>query len=125
MPAPGHVTINARRGRIELDYLGGCSRPKRCSPPSATYHGRTRTWYPARARLRFLRGAMGLDLPTESIVELEGRTEGWIMGLQLVALSMRGREDVSGFTQAQAALPRCDDGHSTRVPFHRERFVQS
>ena len=64
---------------------------------------------------------MGLDLPTESIVELEGRTEDWIVGLQLVALSMRGREDVSGFTQA--ALPRCDDGHNTRVLFHRERFV--
>ena len=48
----------------------------------------------------FLRGAMGLDLPGESIVALEERTEGWIVGLQLAALSMRGREDVSGFIAA-------------------------
>jgi LuxR family transcriptional regulator, maltose regulon positive regulatory protein len=48
----------------------------------------------------FLRGAMGLDLPGESIVALEKRTEGWIVGLQLAALSVRGREDVSGFIAA-------------------------
>ena len=45
----------------------------------------------------FLRGAMGLDLPEESVVALEERTEGWVAGLQLAALSMRGREDISGF----------------------------
>jgi LuxR family maltose regulon positive regulatory protein len=28
------------------------------------------------------------------------RTEGWITGLQLAALSIRGREDVSGFIAA-------------------------
>ena len=48
----------------------------------------------------FLRGAIGLDLPEEAVVALEERTEGWIAGLQLAALSMRGREDVSGFIAA-------------------------
>jgi LuxR family maltose regulon positive regulatory protein len=45
----------------------------------------------------FLRGAMGLDLTEGSLAVLEERTEGWIAGLQLAALSVRGREDVSGF----------------------------
>src|SRR5262249_44275939 len=33
---------------------------------------------------------------------LETRTEGWIAGLQLAALSMRGREDVAAFVRAFA-----------------------
>src|ERR671921_731793 len=50
----------------------------------------------------FLQGAMGLDLSEEEIAALEVRTEGWIAGLQLAALSMRGREDVPGFIRAFA-----------------------
>jgi LuxR family maltose regulon positive regulatory protein len=49
---------------------------------------------------RFLNEAMGLDLPVEAIAALEERTEGWIAGLQLAALSMRGRNDVSKFVSA-------------------------
>ena len=43
----------------------------------------------------FLGGVTGLDLSSEYIAALEERTEGWIAGLQLAALSMRGREDIS------------------------------
>src|ERR671920_419673 len=50
----------------------------------------------------FLEGAMGLSLSPEDVAALETRTEGWIAGLQLAALSMRGREDVSGFIRAFA-----------------------
>jgi LuxR family transcriptional regulator, maltose regulon positive regulatory protein len=50
----------------------------------------------------FLEGVMGLDLSAEDIAALEDRTEGWIAGLQLAALSMRGREDVAGFIRAFA-----------------------
>jgi LuxR family maltose regulon positive regulatory protein len=50
----------------------------------------------------FLEGAMGLKLSAEEIAALEERTEGWIAGLQLAALSMRGREDVGGFIRAFA-----------------------
>jgi LuxR family maltose regulon positive regulatory protein len=40
---------------------------------------------------------MGLALTTEDVAALESRTEGWIAALQLAALSMQGRDDVSGF----------------------------
>ncbi|MFC7723861.1 LuxR C-terminal-related transcriptional regulator [Nocardioides sp. GCM10028917] len=45
----------------------------------------------------YLNGAMGLALEPDDVHALEGRTEGWIAALQLAALSMTGREDVSGF----------------------------
>ena len=47
----------------------------------------------------FLDQVMDLPLPAEDVAALEDRTEGWIAGLQLAALSMRGRQDVSGFIQ--------------------------
>ncbi len=48
----------------------------------------------------FLNQVMGLKLSAEEIAALESRTEGWIAGLQLAALSMQGREDVTSFIQA-------------------------
>src|SRR5215203_1513208 len=48
----------------------------------------------------FLTDMMALDLSTSDVKALERRTEGWIAGLQLAALSMRGREDISGFIEA-------------------------
>jgi LuxR family maltose regulon positive regulatory protein len=48
----------------------------------------------------FLNELMGLRLSAENIAVLESRTEGWIAGLQLAALSMQGRDDVTGFIQA-------------------------
>jgi LuxR family transcriptional regulator, maltose regulon positive regulatory protein len=45
----------------------------------------------------FLNQVMGLNLSKENIAALEARTEGWIAGLQLAALSMQGREDISSF----------------------------
>jgi LuxR family maltose regulon positive regulatory protein len=47
----------------------------------------------------FLNDAMGLNLSTENVAALEARTEGWIAGLQLAALSMRGKaaEHVTDF----------------------------
>jgi LuxR family maltose regulon positive regulatory protein len=48
----------------------------------------------------FLKGVMALDPSAEDVAKLEGRTEGWIAGLQLGALSTRGREDVSGFVES-------------------------
>src|SRR5437763_11831106 len=50
----------------------------------------------------FLTRVMGLALATDEIAALEARTEGWIAGLQLAALSMQGRADVAGFIQAFA-----------------------
>jgi len=45
----------------------------------------------------FLTQAMGLELAGVDVARLDARTEGWIAGLQLAALSMQGREDVAGF----------------------------
>jgi LuxR family maltose regulon positive regulatory protein len=50
----------------------------------------------------FLNQVMGLNLSAEDVTSLETRTEGWIAGLQLAALSMWGREDVPGFIRAFA-----------------------
>ncbi|MCA9988590.1 MAG: hypothetical protein KDE59_29995, partial [Anaerolineales bacterium] len=48
----------------------------------------------------FLNEVMGLNLPAEDIAALETRTEGWIAGLQLAALSMQGRNDIADFLKA-------------------------
>ena len=48
----------------------------------------------------FLNQAMGLRLTAEDIAALETRTEGWIAGLQLAALSMQGLHDTAGFIQS-------------------------
>jgi len=48
----------------------------------------------------FLNRAMGLHLTAEDIAALETRTEGWIAGLQLAALSMQELQDTAGFIQS-------------------------
>ena len=48
----------------------------------------------------FLNQAMSLQLSAEDIAALEARTEGWITGLQLAALSMQGRSDAASFIQS-------------------------
>jgi LuxR family transcriptional regulator, maltose regulon positive regulatory protein len=48
----------------------------------------------------FLNQAMGLNLSAEDIATLETRTEGWIAGLQLAALSMQGHPDATRFIQS-------------------------
>jgi LuxR family maltose regulon positive regulatory protein len=48
----------------------------------------------------FLNQVMGLNLSPSDVAALERRTEGWIAGLQLAALSMQGRDDLPGFIEA-------------------------
>jgi LuxR family maltose regulon positive regulatory protein len=45
----------------------------------------------------FLNRVMDLRLPAEDIAALETRTEGWIAGLQMAALSLQGNPDAAGF----------------------------
>ncbi|MEV5026787.1 LuxR C-terminal-related transcriptional regulator [Paenibacillus sp. LPE1-1-1.1] len=54
----------------------------------------------------FLNQVMGFGLTHDEITVLETRTEGWIAGLQLAALSMRGREDIPAFIRAFAGENR-------------------
>jgi LuxR family maltose regulon positive regulatory protein len=55
---------------------------------------------------QFLNDVMGLRLDAGSVAALEERTEGWIAGLQMAALSMRGREDVDSLIRAFAGTHR-------------------
>ncbi|MBE7555734.1 MAG: AAA family ATPase [Anaerolineales bacterium] len=48
----------------------------------------------------FLNTRMGLGLSSDDIIALETRTEGWIAGLQLAALSLQEQPDRSGFIKA-------------------------
>jgi len=55
---------------------------------------------------QFLNDVMGLRLNAGSVAMLEERTEGWITGLQMAALSMRHREDVLGFIKGFSGTNR-------------------
>jgi LuxR family maltose regulon positive regulatory protein len=76
--------------------------------PIARLRGRGQLTELRQADLRFtpaeaaqlLNQVMGLDLSVDAIAALNSRTEGWIVGLQLAALSMRGREDLASFIAA-------------------------
>ena len=45
----------------------------------------------------FLNLEVGERFTSEEVAALEERTEGWIAGLQIAALSMQGHDDISGF----------------------------
>jgi LuxR family maltose regulon positive regulatory protein len=55
----------------------------------------------------YLHDSMGLPLDDSNVAALESRTEGWIAALQLAALSMQGRDDLSAFIDRFAG----DDRH--------------
>ena len=48
----------------------------------------------------FLNYTMGLELSADDVAALGERTEGWIAGLQLAALSIQGRSDRADFIRA-------------------------
>jgi LuxR family maltose regulon positive regulatory protein len=54
---------------------------------------------PAEAA-EFLNQVMSLDLSSDDITALEARTEGWIAGLQLAAISMQGHSDTTSFIRS-------------------------
>ena len=66
---------------------------------------RDRRFTPAEAAA-FLNQQMGLKLSPEEVAALEARTEGWIAGLQLAALSMQGRTDTAAFVRSFAGSHR-------------------
>jgi len=58
---------------------------------------------------QFLRETMALDLSADVISTLEKRTEGWVAGLQLAAISVRGRQqegNLSSFIHAFSGANR-------------------
>jgi LuxR family maltose regulon positive regulatory protein len=54
----------------------------------------------------FLNQVMELELSADEVSILEARTEGWIAGLQLAALSMRDRADTEGFVRSLSGTHR-------------------
>ena len=54
----------------------------------------------AGALVRQVAGGPGAALPDTAVVALAERTEGWAAGLQLAALSLRGRADAAAFVAA-------------------------
>ena len=49
---------------------------------------------------QFLNQAMGLKLSEKDIKALESRTEGWIAGLQLAAISLQGQKDTANLIKS-------------------------
>lgn len=93
MPATLHLVVSTR---IDPPWM------------LARYRARGRL-FEVRARdLRFtgeeaaalLKQLLGRELSRDQILALEERTEGWAAGLQLAALSLQGREDVSDFVRS-------------------------
>ncbi len=56
--------------------------------------------------VQFFNKVMNLDISIQDIEILETRTEGWIAGLQLAALSIQGRSDISDFIKSFAGDDR-------------------
>jgi LuxR family transcriptional regulator, maltose regulon positive regulatory protein len=55
---------------------------------------------------QFLNEVMALELDDRTVAALAERTEGWIAGLQMAALSMRDRQDVIGFIEGFSGTNR-------------------
>jgi LuxR family maltose regulon positive regulatory protein len=74
----------------------------------------------------FLIRTLGLHLSGEEIAALEMRTEGWIAGLQLAGLSMRGRQDIPAFLKAFTGSQRYIIDYLTEEVLARQSpFVQT
>ncbi len=56
--------------------------------------------FTASEAAEFLNPVMGLNLAAADVAALEDRTEGWIVGLQLAAISMQGHQDTTRFIQS-------------------------
>jgi len=76
----------------------------------------------------FLEQVMGLRLAPSDVATLQTRTEGWIAGLQLAALSLRGRADIPAFLAAftgshHFVLDYLSDEVLTRQPAEVQAFL--
>ncbi|HMQ55017.1 MAG TPA: LuxR C-terminal-related transcriptional regulator [Anaerolineae bacterium] len=83
------------------------SRSEPADLPLARWRARSQLLEVGQADLRFngteaatfLNEVRGLHLSAGQVDKLEARTEGWITGLQLAALSLQGRPDSAGFIE--------------------------
>ena len=73
--------------------------------------------FTGRETAAFLNRTMGLALTAEATKTLEDRTEGWIAGLQMAALSLRGRKRMTGCDQAALDIEALSGGHRDIIDF--------
>jgi LuxR family maltose regulon positive regulatory protein len=104
--------------------------------PTARLHGRGQVTDLRQSDLRFtldeaaefLNQVMGLGLSAEDVDALDKRTEGWIAGLQMAAVSMQGRDDTAGFVRAfvgshRYILDYLGEEVLRQQPEHVQRFL--
>jgi LuxR family transcriptional regulator, maltose regulon positive regulatory protein len=75
-----------------------------------------------------LRTTVGPDLPAAALAALADRTEGWVAGLQLAALSLQGRTDIAAFVAGfsgshRYVLDYLAEEVLDRQPDHLVRFL--
>jgi LuxR family maltose regulon positive regulatory protein len=75
-----------------------------------------------------LNDLMGLGLSEADIAMLDARTEGWVTSLQMAALSMRGRDDISSFVASfggshRFVLDYLSDEVLSRLPADVQSFL--
>jgi LuxR family maltose regulon positive regulatory protein len=68
----------------------------------------------------FLNTCMSLALSPDDVAALEERTEGWIVGLQMAALSLQGRSDKRDFVEAFAGDNRYVGDYLVEEVLHRQ-----
>jgi LuxR family transcriptional regulator, maltose regulon positive regulatory protein len=75
-----------------------------------------------------LQAAVGPDLPEAAVAALTERTEGWVAGLQLAALSLQSRSDIAAFVDGfsgshRYVLDYLAEEVLDRQPDHLVRFL--
>lgn len=76
--------------------------------------------FTAEEAVQFLQEVQGLDLSEADVEALTTRTEGWVTGLQLAALSLKATEDVSGFMAAMSGHHRYIVDYLMEEVLHRQ-----
>ncbi|MBV9614671.1 MAG: hypothetical protein JO031_04340, partial [Ktedonobacteraceae bacterium] len=93
MPAQMHLIISSRmHPPFPLARLRSCNQLMELNARDMRFTREETT--------AFLLRTMELPLTEEAINVLEARTEGWVAGLQLAALSLREQENISSFLAA-------------------------
>jgi len=113
LPAPMHLVIATRadpplpvarlRGRGQLIEMR--QNDLRFTPEEAA---------------QFLNQVMGLKLSAQDVKTLASRTDGWIAGLQMAAVSMRGSDDTAGFIQSFSGSNRYILDYLLEEVLHRQ-----
>lgn len=93
LPPPMHLIIASRTDPpLSLARLRSCGELTELRATDLRFT-------PAEATA-FLSQGMGLEISATDVSALAQRTEGWIAGLQLAALSLQGRDDIHDFVAA-------------------------